>query len=37
LGLLVGGRRFVWGGLHLALTLFVLLLFARDLALALFK
>ena len=37
LGLLIDGRRFVGRGLHLALALFVLLLFARNLALALLK
>ena len=36
LGLLVDGRRLV-GGAHLALAFFVLLLFARDFALALFE
>ena len=37
LSLLINGRWFVGGALHLALTFFVLLLFARDLALALLK
>jgi hypothetical protein len=37
LSLLIDGRRFVRGALHLALTFFVLLFFARYLALSLFK
>jgi hypothetical protein len=37
LSLLINGRRFVGGALHLALTFLVLFLFARDLALALLK
>jgi hypothetical protein len=37
LSLLINGRRFVRGALHLALTFFVLLFFARNLALSLFE
>jgi hypothetical protein len=37
LGLLIGGRWVVGSALYLALTLFVLLFLARDLALALLK
>ena len=37
LSLLINGRWFVGGTLNLALTFFVLLFFARDLALAFLK